>query len=125
MAARIVATASAGVWVAVAGRDVAPGVPGHAERVDALGHHANAVPELLRGHAVGDRVPDGTQRLTQAGRIDDGLLDPVDADEGEAGLANQGAGHRALAGGGQAAHHDENRRAGRWVTPTPSQPGSV
>src|ERR1700761_6099441 len=102
---------------AVAGRDVAPGVPGHAERVDALGHHADAVPELLRGHAVGNRVPDGTQWLTQwlawAGRIDDGLLDPVDADEGKAGLASQGAGHRALAGGGQAAHHDENRRAVR------------
>src|SRR6266704_7226150 len=92
---------------AVAGRDVAPGVPGHAERVDALGHYADAVPELLRGHAVGDRVPDGTQRLTQwlarASRIDDGLLDPVDADEREAGLAGQGARHRALAGGGQAA----------------------
>ena len=50
---------------AVADRAIAPGVPGHAERVDALGHHANAVPELLRGHAVGDRVPDGAQRLTQ------------------------------------------------------------
>src|SRR6266536_3957592 len=100
-----------------AGRDVAPGVPGHAERIDALGHHANAVPELLRGHAVGDRVPDRAQWLTQwltqwlaqAGRSDDGLLDPVDADEREAGLAGQGAGHRALAGGGQAAYHDEYR----------------
>src|SRR5689334_6878633 len=114
---------------AVAGRDVAPGVPGHAERVDALGHHADAVPELLRGHAVGDGIPDGTQRLTQwlawAGRIDDGLLDPVDADEGETGLASQGTGHRALASGGQAAHHDENRRAHRRVAPTPSQPGSA
>ena len=67
--------------------------------------------------AVGDRVPDRAQRLTQwlawAGRSDDGLLDPVDADECEAGLAGQGAGHRALAGGGQAAYHDENRRAGQ------------
>src|SRR6185503_15731880 len=97
---------------AVAGRDVAPGIPGHAERVDALGYHVDAVPELLRGHAVGDRVPDRAQRLTQwlaqVGRIDDGLLDPVDADEREAGPAGQGAGHRALAGGGQAAHHDED-----------------
>src|SRR6185312_2166204 len=32
---------------AVAGRDVAPGVPGHAERVDAFRDHADAVPELL------------------------------------------------------------------------------
>jgi hypothetical protein len=47
--------------------------------------------DRLRGHAVGDPVPDMAQRLTQwlarAGRIDDGLLDPVDADEREAGLA--------------------------------------
>src|SRR2546423_14506815 len=68
---------------AAVSRDVAPGVPGHAERVDALGHHADAVPELLRGHAVGDRVPDGTQwleqRLAWAGRIDEGLHVAVDA----------------------------------------------
>jgi hypothetical protein len=42
-----------------------PGVPGDAERVHALGDHADAVPELLGGHLVGDRVTDRSQRTSR------------------------------------------------------------
>src|SRR5256886_16267412 len=76
---------------AMTARDVAPGVPGNAERVDAFGDHADAVAELLGGHAVGDRVPDRAQRLAQPGRIDDRPLDPVAADAPQAGPGGPGA----------------------------------
>jgi hypothetical protein len=98
------------------GRNGAPGGARDGERVDAVGDHGAAEPQIVGRDRIGDPIAGVIHRAAVRTGVTQRLLDRIDAQVHGADLASERARERGLADARRAAEDDQHRGAPPCIT---------